>query len=160
MFRAVGKADDFECGFNLFAPLRAREPREQQRQFDIFGGGENGNQIKGLKNEADVLVAPVGELRFVELGYVHALHETFAAGRSVHAGDDVEQGRFAGAGRPHERKKFARGDVQRDAVKRCHLNFALGVNLGQRTDFYNGFSHKTHNRSTEAGENNYISAVG
>ncbi len=142
MFRAVGQPDDFQRGFDLPTTLAAIQLREEQRQFHILGGGQDGNQVEGLENETHVLVAPVGELRFVQLGHVHALHETFAAGRPVHAGDEVKQGGFAGTARAHEREKFPGGDVEGDAVERGHLDFALGIKLGQFADFDDRVGHR------------------
>jgi len=69
------------------------------------------------------------------------LHQTFATGRAIHTSDDVEQRRFAGARRSHQRKKFTGGNIERDAVERGHLNIALRINLGQLSDFNNDFRH-------------------
>ena len=60
-----------------------------------------------MKDEADVLIAPVGEPGFGQLGNVLALDGAFAAGGAVNAGDDVEQGGFAGAGWSHEGEELA-----------------------------------------------------
>ena len=44
---------------------------------------------------ADVLVAPVRQFRLAQFAHIHSLHQTFAAGRPIHARDDVEQGGLA-----------------------------------------------------------------
>ena len=139
MVGAVAQADEVQGGGDLFAALGTAQLGEQQRQFHIFGGGEHGDQVEGLEDEADVLVAPVGELGFVEAGDIHALHMAFAAGRAVHAGNDVEQGGLAGAGGSHERQKLAGRDLKRHVVEGGDLDFALRIAFGEVADDDNVF---------------------
>ena len=69
------RPDQFQRGLDLSPALAAAQTRQQQRQFDIFIRRQHGKQIERLENEADVLIAPIGELRFVQLGHVDALHD-------------------------------------------------------------------------------------
>jgi len=139
MVGAVTQADEVQGSGDLFATLGAVQLGEQQGQLDIFGGGEHGDQVKRLEDETDVLVTPVGELRFVEAGDIHALHVAFATGGTVHAGNDVEQGGFAGTGRAHEGQKLAGRDLKRHAVERGDLDFALRIAFGEVPDDDNVF---------------------
>ena len=84
-----------------------------------------------MENETDVLISPIGELRFVEARDVDALDETFAVGWAIDSGDDVEERALAGAGWAHERKKFAGVDVEGDVIQRGDIDFALSINLGE-----------------------------
>jgi hypothetical protein len=59
-------------------------------QFDILKRRQHRDEIEGLKDKAHVLVAPVGQLGFVQGRHVDVLHPAGAAGRSVDAGDDVQ----------------------------------------------------------------------
>ena len=80
--------------------------RQQQRQLDVALGGERGQQVVELENEADVPRAPGGELTVGEL--VHAVLADLdgAGGRPVESADQVEQGGLARTGRPHQREEF------------------------------------------------------
>jgi len=81
------------------------------------------------ENESDILISPIGELRFVETCDFDALDETLAFGRAINPRDDVQKRAFAGTGRTHQREKFALGNVERDIVQRGDIDIALPVNL-------------------------------
>ena len=59
---ALGETDDAESGFDVLAAFGLGELGEQQRQLDVLKGGEHGNQVVHLEDEADVARAPLGEL--------------------------------------------------------------------------------------------------
>ena len=67
MLRAIGEADDFECGGGVRAALFFGEVREKQRQLDVSLGAEDGEEIVELENEADMAGTPSGELAIREL---------------------------------------------------------------------------------------------
>src|SRR6185312_15145975 len=79
-------------------------------------------------------IAPIGELRFVQLGDINALHMAFAAGGAIDTGENVQQRGFAGAGGAHEREKFTSRDIERDFIERGDLDFTLRVNLREIAD--------------------------
>ena len=54
----------------LFAALAAGEAGELEGEFDVFEGGEDGDEVEGLEDEADVVVAPAGEAAFGDGGRV------------------------------------------------------------------------------------------
>src|SRR6266481_6901116 len=56
----------------------------------------------------------------------HVVEEIFAVPRVIVHANDVEQGRLAGAGRPHDRHEFARLDIEIDAPQHIVLRHALG----------------------------------
>lgn len=134
MMHARAEADEFESDFDLFLASAAGKLGEQERQFDVFERGEDRNQIERLENKSDVLISPIGELRFVEARDFDALHEAFAFGGAIDAGDDVKQRAFSGTGRAHEREKFAAGDIEGNVVEGCDVDFALAINLGEISD--------------------------
>src|SRR5581483_5720191 len=107
----------------------------------VLERGQHRDQVERLEDESDVLVPPVRQFGFVELGDIDALHEAFAFRGPVDAGDDMEQRGFAGAGRPHEPEELAGADFERKIVERDHLNFSLGINLGEMADDHDVFSH-------------------
>jgi len=125
MLHAVGEADHFQRGGNEATTFFCAELGEQKREFNVLKCGEHRDEIEGLKNEADVLITPIGQFGFVQSGDVAILDDAFAAGRTVDAGDDVQEGRFARARRTHEREKLSRRDGQAHAVQRGDIDFAL-----------------------------------
>ena len=62
----------------MFATLLGIELSQQQREFHVFEGGEYGDQIEGLKNVSDMLIAPVGRLRVAEAENILAQHQQVA----------------------------------------------------------------------------------
>ncbi len=60
-------------------------------------GSGAGEQIEGLKDEADLLVADAGELVVVQLADQLAVEPVFALGRGVKAADEVHERGLAGA---------------------------------------------------------------
>ena len=69
-----------------------------------------------LEDEADVVGPPVGQLGLGEPGQLDALHQQGAFIRPVQAGDEIQQGGLAGAGRAHEGQEIAGLDVQGDVL--------------------------------------------
>src|SRR5437870_270418 len=58
-----------------------------------------------------------------------SLDDDAAAGRPVDSGDQVQQRRFAGTRRSHERKEIAARNIERDAVEHRHFEFVALVDL-------------------------------
>jgi hypothetical protein len=67
----------------------------------------------------------------------------FAAGRPavclVDPGQQVREGRFSGAGRPHQRQEFPVGDVKGDIVQDWDGEAVPVIGLGEIPDLYNGW---------------------
>ena len=108
------------------------------------GGGQRGNenilqdgtlwqQVVGLKNEADLLVAYSGELRLGEVREFLSVQLDAAASGGVERAEDVEQRAFAGAGGTNNREGIAALDNERDAAKHRHgiavRTFVLFMNV-------------------------------
>jgi len=91
--------------------------------------GGAGEQVEGLEDEADLLVADAGELVIVERGDVVAVEPVAAAGGRVEASDEVHQGGFAGAGGAHDGDVLVVADAQVDAAERVDLLVAHLVGL-------------------------------
>ena len=58
---AVGQADQRERGGDVLLALGSGEVGQQQRQLDVALGGEHGQQVVELEDEADVARAPAAE---------------------------------------------------------------------------------------------------
>src|SRR6202011_4646663 len=83
------------------------------------------------KHESDVRRPPLRQCCLVELIDASAGHRDDALGRGVETADEIEQGRFSRAGRPHERDEVALLDVEIDMVERFDRLTAALVNFTQ-----------------------------
>ena len=92
----------------------------QRGNENIFQDGTLWQQVVGLKNEADLLVAYSGELRLGEVREFLSVQLDAAASGGVERAEDVEQGAFAGAGWADDRKGIATTNGERDAIEHRH----------------------------------------
>ena len=120
MLRAVGEADDFQRNVHVLAPLRFRQPREQQRQLHVALGGQHGQEVIELEDEADVLRAPARQRRPAHAADVHAADLDRSLGGRVQPADQIQERRLAGARRPHQRQELAFGHIEIHAFQ--HLD--------------------------------------
>ena len=128
---AVGQADRVQ---RLQGPLALARSGQalagvEHRQFDILQRGGAGQQVEALEDEADLLVADVGQFVAAELRDVDAVERILPPGRPVEAADDVHHGGLAGAAGAHERDELALGDFQRHAAHGVHIHLAGVVGL-------------------------------
>ena len=68
---------------------------DRQRQGEVLGRGEGGQQVEGLEDEADPLAAQPGQGTLVESGQVDVAEADLAGVDAVQPGEAVQQGRFA-----------------------------------------------------------------
>ena len=110
------------------APLVLAELGEQQRQLDVLARGEHRDQVEELEHEADVLGAEARELVLGQL-VQHAARDRrrWPSFGAVESREQVEQRRFAGARRTHQRHEPPALDAQRDVLERVHLVGAAAV---------------------------------
>src|SRR5258708_35070181 len=73
----------------------------EQRQFDILGDVQLVDQIEALEDEADGVLAQLGELCLRTACDVLIAEPIFAAGRTIEHADDVENSGVAAARWPH-----------------------------------------------------------
>lgn len=71
----------------------------------------------GLKDKAQPALAESGQRPFIPFPQILALEKNLPAAGTVQGADDVEQGAFAGAGRPDDGQRFAGLDFQADGVE-------------------------------------------
>src|SRR5581483_381328 len=95
------------------------------------------NQIEGLKDVADVLVAPACNLGVAEAEDILSLHQQFAGSGPINRGDHVEQRRLARSGRPHQCQELSLGDVNGDIIERGDLKRVTLENLAHTSDLNN-----------------------
>ena len=105
-------------------------PLIDQGQLHIFQHRQALDQVILLEDEADLLVADVGQLLVRQLPDVDAVQEVRPPGGDVQAAQHVHHGGLAGAGLAHHRHELAPFNIQRDAVQGPDLALqALAVDL-------------------------------
>ena len=113
------------------------------RQHDVFDRGEEGNQVKLLKDESNFFRAHAIQVRGRDPGHILPVEPDLARRRPVEAADQIDQRRFTRSRRPHDRQPLALGHVQRDVVERVDrrvvfarpvARFLGGVELGHVLD--------------------------
>src|SRR5688572_21064288 len=77
----------------------------------------------GLKDEADLLVADLRQLAFIQLAQILSIQEDLARAGPIQRADNVEQGALARTGRTHNGQRFSAPYVQSDVSK--HLDFSV-----------------------------------
>jgi hypothetical protein len=133
--QAVAQTDQLQrCG-RVVQPLLLLQVGELERQLHVLKRRQHRNQIELLKDEAHVLVAPVGDLAVVELSQVVAQHAYLAAGSLIHRRDQVQQRGFAGPGRTHQRHKLALSDLNIDVLQGDHVELVTNEFLAQAARF-------------------------
>src|SRR2546423_10085193 len=105
---------------------------DRQREHDVLLRRQHREQVEELEDEADVLTPELRQLRVVQLRDVRAVDVDVARGRAVEPGEQVHQGRLAGAGRPHHRRQLLARDVEIDATQRVDGRVALAVTAAER----------------------------
>src|SRR3546814_4168737 len=65
----------------------------QQRQLDILTDRQFVDEVEALEDEAEILLATIGQLRLGKAGHFLAVEDVGAARRAIEHADDVEQGR-------------------------------------------------------------------
>ena len=91
------QADPFEGVEGALASLGARDARQGQGQLDVRQHGLVGNQVVGLEDEADAVVAVGVPVAGLVVLCRNAVDDEVAALEAVEATDDVEHRRLAGA---------------------------------------------------------------
>ena len=84
MLEAVGEPDrGDDLGEPAFVDVLTAE---QQRERDVLTGGERGDQVERLEDEADALAAQLGELPVAEPGELRVAYEHRTGGERVEPG--------------------------------------------------------------------------
>jgi hypothetical protein len=114
--------------------LLAVKPVVHHRQLDIFKSGRARQQVESLKDEADALVADVRPLVGGQRADLVVFQEILTAGGAIKTAKDIHESRFAGAGRTHDRDKFAKLDPEADTTQGGYLHIAHAVGFSQIFD--------------------------
>ena len=117
MVEALGEAEEIEKLAGALARFARREPTDELRHDHVLEGGELGQEVMELVDEADLLAAQARAPGIVHGGCRPAADEHLAAIRLLEQAGDMQEGRFAGAGRRHEGDDLARHDAKLRAAQ-------------------------------------------
>ena len=87
----MAEADRLEHLPGVLARRPVAAPAHIERYLDVLQGRERGDQVEGLKDHADFLVADFGKLPLPHPAHVDAVKEDLARGGAVEPGDHAEQ---------------------------------------------------------------------
>ena len=129
---AVGEAEAVEelVHFSVEVGLLV----EHEGEGDVFPGGEGGDEVEGLEDEADLAAAEEGEVVVGEAGDVLAFDDHVATVGAGEAGHEVEEGGLAGSGGAHDGEEPAALDFEGDAGEGGDGAVALLEGLGDVLD--------------------------
>ena len=102
-------------------------------QEDVLLGGQGGQQVEGLEDEAELVAAHGGELLVLHARQVLSGDEDAAGGGGVQAGHAVQEGGLTRARGAHDGHELAFGDGEADRVQGDDLGVALAIDLSQTT---------------------------
>ncbi len=141
----VAESDLLEELLRLLLQGRAAHASDEAGHHDVLEGGELGEQVMELEDEADALVAECRELTARELGDVAALAGDRTRCGQVEGAEQVEQGALAGARRADDADHLSRRDHEVDAAQHLHhrafveevlLHIAGDDELGGHADLF------------------------
>ncbi len=112
-----------------------------RRDLDIFKGGEGGEQMVALEDEAEVLPAQIGQVVRLQFPGFLAGYPIAAAARPVETADDIHQGRFAGTGRADDGDHFSGGDGQVNILQDAQQSAAGEILPADAAQFKQGPGH-------------------
>src|SRR3989442_365985 len=102
------------------APCRGPKPRVDEGQLHVVQGGRAGQQVEGLEDEADLLVADPGQRIVGQVGDLLPVEPVLTAARRVEAADQVHERRFPRARGSHHCHILVTPDLDADAAQRAH----------------------------------------
>ena len=142
MRHAIREADIAQRGERDLAALIESHAGVNQRQLDIPQRTRSREEIEGLKDEADLAIADLGEFVVVHLADAVPVQFIRAGGRRIEAAEHIHQRRFSRARRPHDRDVFATLDAEGNAAQRMHglaAHFVMAAD-GVETNEAHGFN--------------------
>jgi len=107
---AVTEAERLQDLAGALAGVEAALAGELDRQGHVLQCGEGGDQVEGLEDKPDLLVADARQGAFVQIGDVHAVDEHTPIAGGVQPADQAQEGGFAAAGRPADSQELAPAD--------------------------------------------------
>ena len=138
----IAKAHLFQCGGSTAAALSARHPGIHQRNLHVFHQAELGQQIILLKDEAQQLVADLGQFIAAHSAHIPAIEFVGARRGHIQTADDVHAGGFAGARLAHDGHELTLVDLHRNVICSLYKGIAHLVILAHMIKFNEGTHQK------------------
>ncbi len=129
----LGQADRTQRGQHL--GLAGAATGQLRRERDVLRGGEGGEQVEGLEDEADPLPAEQRQLLVLEAAQLGAVDQDLAAVDALQAGRGAQQGGLAGAGGAHDGGEGAEREAEAHPVEADDGLGAGAVGLGNGAEF-------------------------
>ena len=144
MFGAVVDADAFQRVHGLLAAVGAAEARVEQGQLDVLQNRGARQEVEGLEDETDLLIAHARQCAIRHLRDVFAVEPVLAARWRVQAAEDVHQRGLARSRRAHDGHELAALDGHVDAAQGLHRVLPRVVGLGDRLELDEGLGRLGH----------------
>src|SRR5215472_14605742 len=107
MTGAMRQSDPLERCFDAPRTLGRTDTAINQCHLDVLSNGQLIDQIKALEHEANVGASEGGQLAFRCSADLFAEEEELTVARAVEQTQNVQQGRFPAARRPHDSEEVA-----------------------------------------------------
>jgi hypothetical protein len=127
--------DLLERRLRALLPLARGHAGVDERQLDVVERRGARQQVEGLEDEPDLLVADARQLVVVHRAHLLAVQEVGALRRRVEAADEVHQRGLAGTRRAHDGHVLALLDLDRDPAQGVDLLLAHLIGLPQVAGF-------------------------
>src|SRR2546422_902854 len=101
-------------------PVRRRHARVDQRQLHVVERGGARQQVEGLEDEPDFLVADARQLVVGEVAHFQTVEPVLARGGGVEAADEVHERRLPRSRRAHHGHVLVLADLEAHAAQRAH----------------------------------------
>jgi hypothetical protein len=98
---------------------------DPDRKGEVLFGGEHGDEVEELEDEAKLVAAELGEPLIVELGDLGPVDPGLAGCRAVEACEHVHEGGLARARGADNRRQLPPREVERHPTNRLDSCFAL-----------------------------------
>ena len=118
MIAAVAQIDLFQ---QIIDALVESPPRKEGRQGHVFRDGERRDQPKVLKDKTDLFASQMRSFLLSQMLNGPAKELKCSRSWCVHAAEEIEQRRFAGARRADDRNEFAALQLERNVVECFYL---------------------------------------
>ncbi len=130
MVHPCAEADHFECFLG-----RHRVAGDAGDERDIFPGGETGDEVVKLEDEANAVSTEEGERVFIRAVERPAFVDEISRSRHVEAAENVEQGGFPAAGCAEQADELAGVELDVHAVEGDHVELAGVIDLADTARF-------------------------
>jgi hypothetical protein len=106
-----------------------------QREHDVFQGGQVGDEVEGLEDEAEILAPEIGQLLLAEGIEVDTVHPYLAGAGVAESAENGQKGALTRTRWPHDAEKGPLRHAQVDPFQGLHTVRLTGVVFFQSADF-------------------------